>query len=157
MPNRYKPIPPVERFRAFVDDSGGPDACWLWKGAVIKCGYALFRINRGKKVYAHRYAYELWVGPIPEGLDLLHSCDVKNCVNPRHLSPGDAKENLRQMMERGRCTYAKLTSDDVREIRRLYDSGECTQTVLAEFYNVAHATIGCVVRRTRYKHVAEVP
>lgn len=78
----------------------GEGGCWLWGGAV-SWGYGKFGVRRkadGKRFMAmvHRLAYEMWVGPIPEGLDLDHLCRVRNCLNPEHLEPVTRKENLRR-------------------------------------------------------------
>lgn len=68
------------------------DGCWIWVGAV-NSGNGYGRINR---TYAHRYAYELLVGPIPEGLQLDHLCRVPLCVYPAHLEPVTPRENIRR-------------------------------------------------------------
>jgi hypothetical protein len=81
-----------ERFWSKVDDSGGPEACWLWTSALVQ-GYGKFRLNR-RFVGAHRLSYELLVGPIPEGLTLDHLCRTPACVNPAHLEPVTMRENL---------------------------------------------------------------
>lgn len=75
-------ITPQDRFWAKVDKSGG---CWLWTAFVHPNGYGIFKVGR-KAVGAHRVAYELLVGPIPEGYEIDHrtSCP-RNCVNPAHL------------------------------------------------------------------------
>lgn len=85
----------VERFWAKVDKSG-PGGCWLWT-AWLSGGYGRFRVGP-RLVYAHRLAYELLVGPIPEGLELDHvrarGCTSKACVNPAHLEPVTHRENV---------------------------------------------------------------
>ena len=75
-----------------VDRSGGPDACWTWL-ACRRSGYGLFWVG-GKGLQAHRVAYELLVGPIPEGLSIDHLCRNTGCVNPAHLEPVTHKENV---------------------------------------------------------------
>ena len=88
----------VERFWTKVDKTGG---CWLWTGPQSGKGwrerksYGVFSIGP-KKIYAHRYAYESLVGPIPEGRELDHLCRVKHCVNPAHLEPVTFVENQRR-------------------------------------------------------------
>jgi len=69
-------------------------SCWLWT-ATITDGYGRIQINK-KKMYAHRLAYELLIGIIPNGLELDHLCRVRNCVNPNHLEPVTHKENLQR-------------------------------------------------------------
>jgi hypothetical protein len=72
------------------------DSCWLWKAAKDHLGYGRFGAENNKVVLAHRYAYELLVGPIPAGLTLDHLCRNPNCVNPAHLEPVTLAENLRR-------------------------------------------------------------
>lgn len=78
-----------KRFWEKVDKT---DTCWLWIGYVSRNGYGQFTIS-GKHYYAHRVAYELETGPIPEGLQIDHLCRVRSCVNPSHLEPVTAREN----------------------------------------------------------------
>lgn len=67
--------------------------CWLWRAGKGRGGYGVFGVQ-GRQVYAHRWAYEHFVGPIPEGLTLDHRCCVPQCVNPAHLEPVTIQENL---------------------------------------------------------------
>lgn len=66
--------------------------CWLWDGFIQRTGYGWFWM-RGRNVLAHRAAYELFVGPVPDGLQLDHLCRVRRCVNPSHLEPVTLQEN----------------------------------------------------------------
>lgn len=88
-----------DRFWEKVDTSGGDDACWLWTASLDGRGYGQFGVKRetdGKYIprRAHRIAYELLGGTIPDGLDLDHLCRVRACVNPAHLEPVTRQENL---------------------------------------------------------------
>lgn len=92
---------PVERFWAKV--SKGPD-CWLWLAARTPKGYGQFSPHR-QHVYAHRYAYELLVGPIPSDLTIDHLCEVKGCVNPAHMEVVTRGENTRRAARRVTCPH----------------------------------------------------
>lgn len=137
--------------------------CWLWTGAIQRDGYAHGNIG-GKTVSSHRYAYEKLVGPIPEGMDLLHSCDVRHCVNPAHLRPGTHRENMDDKMARGRAlpTRAKLTEEQVVEIRGKYQrtlsaSGKRTLASnakeLAALYGVSDGAILCAVSGRTWRNL----
>lgn len=67
--------------------------CWLWKLTCDDGGYARFRIGE-RMVSAHRLSHEMFVGPIPEGLDIDHLCRVRCCVNPRHIEAVTTRENI---------------------------------------------------------------
>lgn len=92
-----------ERFWAKVDRSGD---CWRWTGALARGGYGFAvvgsRDDPQRYRNAHRFAYELSVGPIPEGLELDHLCRNRRCVNPAHLEPVTHSENMRRGVERRR-------------------------------------------------------
>lgn len=91
--------PPFIRFMKLYDvcDESG---CWLWTGTVSPNGYGWLKAF-GKVVSAHKFAYELYNGKIPRGRHVLHSCDVKTCVNPDHLRAGTHAENMAEASVRG--------------------------------------------------------
>lgn len=81
-----------ERFWAKVDKS---DGCWVWTAGISSGGYGSFWLD-GKNRRAHRVAYELTVGPVPQGLQLDHLCRNRRCVRPDHLEPVTCGENIRR-------------------------------------------------------------
>ena len=88
--------------------------CWIWLGSTKRNGYgAVWR--QGKEILAHRESYRLFRGEIPAGLNVLHSCDERSCVNPDHLRIGTHKENMRDAVIRYRL--GKLTKSEVDGIR----------------------------------------
>lgn len=80
-----------ERFFAKVNKTA---TCWNWTASIARNGYGRFRVNPQVFGYAHRVAYELEVGPIPEGLHIDHICHNRACVNPAHLRPVTHKQNM---------------------------------------------------------------
>lgn len=89
----------VARFWARVDSS--QDGCWPWQPLPYGENYGSF-CHRGRTYKAHRVAYELTHGAIPDGLLILHACDYPPCCNPAHLRAGSASENLQDAVARGR-------------------------------------------------------
>lgn len=112
------------------------DTCWLWTGYLVGgYGYISRGGREGANLRAHRVAWELFRGEIPPGLMVCHHCDVPACVNPDHLFLGTALDNKRDEIQKGRQAppevkrhqgvkngRAKLSDDDVREIREAYAS-----------------------------------
>lgn len=89
---KRRPDPPlIERFWAKVDRTG--DGCWLWLAHIGPAGYGAFNYG-GRMGLAHRFAYEIMVAPIPDGLTIDHLCRVRACVNPAHLEAVTMGENV---------------------------------------------------------------
>lgn len=76
----------------------GKNTCWLWNGYCESSGYGIFYVGVGGRVKAHRMAYELFVGSIPEGKSVYHTCENNSCVNPEHLLVGSL-ENISNMFK----------------------------------------------------------
>jgi len=85
-----------QRLWAKVDKTGDPSGCWLWTASRNPGGYGQIWANGKAARHAHRIAYELLVGPIPDDLELDHLCRVRHCVNPAHLEPVTHAENVRR-------------------------------------------------------------
>lgn len=150
----------ADRFWAKVDRRG-PDECWLWTAVVNEHGYGVMRPEgqrHGPTVKAHRVSLML-AGVDIEGRFVLHSCDTPRCVNPAHLSAGDHKENVADMVSRqrqalgSRSGTAKLTEQQVAEIRARAARGELHRCLATE-YGVGRSTISRIVNRAGWAHVA---
>lgn len=144
---------PVARFWPNVDKSGD---CWLWTASVNLGGYGLFW-NGERTVSAHRFAYELEHGPIPEGLDLLHTtCDNTRCVRASHMELGTQADNAADMVRKhrqGKYPRRKLTPDDVRLVRVLCDWG-CDPRWIGEQVGILWREVFRIKSRTTWKDVA---
>lgn len=148
---------PELRFWQNVDMMG---ECWTWQGERRQRGYGAFYTMRNgvKFVAAHRYAFELCYGPIPNGLLILHRCDNPPCVRPDHLYAGTQADNMRDRKHRtgfpvGSAHYmAKLTEETVRKIRKLHASG-VSQNGLAKRFNSDQTNISMIVNRKTWKHI----
>lgn len=131
-----------ERFWSFVDKTPGhgPNGnCWLFTSQMDKHKYGQFKISRGKNILAHRYSLILKTGVDHPDLCAAHICDVPRCVNPDHLFWATHKENQQDMTRKGRGRIgnrngrAKLTEQDVIEIKRLLAAGEMQKDVAKQF------------------------
>lgn len=161
-----------------------PDGCWEWVGATKQGGYG--KIGQSlpvqRTLQAHRVSWEIHYGPVPKGIDVLHTCDNPPCCRPDHLFLGTQVDNSRDMVRKGRHvsktrpeslrrgdnhpfrlrpetvlrgeknSRAKLTEETIREIRMWHQQGTSQQTI-ANRYGVDQTTISTVVRRKTWKHV----
>jgi hypothetical protein len=152
--------PLVDRFWAKVIYKG-PNDCWLFTGAPSKRYGEIFvgdSFPGRRHQAANRVSYLLNVGPIPDRLHVLHSCDNDRCVNPAHLRLGTHQDNMRDRKERKRSwsapgalnPAARLTSKAVAEIREASAKGEF-QRQIAKRYGVAQSTIGRIIRKENWR------
>lgn len=143
--------------------------CWRWDGYTGQKGYGYVRVGgrAGVLKLAHRLAWELQYGPIPEGLWVLHRCDVPRCVRPGHLFLGTPADNNWDMSRKGRhysrtrpdlvprgerTGKAKLTAAHVVAIRSHAALGKLHREIAA-WYGVTRTTISSVVARKSWAHV----
>lgn len=148
-----------ERFWGKVQ-RGGPGECWEWQAGRGNHGYGeLQRGARGQGMAtSHRVAYELSIGPIPDGLCVMHACDNRVCCNPAHLSLGTLADNNQDMKIKGRMVCRpphgprKLTSEAVSAMRARRASGEKPKALAARF-GVTEAMVSAVVTRRSWKDV----
>lgn len=95
-----------DRFDASVTPEPNT-GCWLWVGTIGRNGYGRIRRD-GVRLWAHRFSYERFKGPIPSGTEICHTCDTPLCVNPDHLFAGTHTENMRDSVRKGRNNTAGI-------------------------------------------------
>jgi hypothetical protein len=161
-PRLPREVRDADRFWSRVNKDGrivreelGP--CWEWTSRLHYLGYG--RISyRGRDRFAHRVAWILTFGEPTPGLDLLHKCDNRKCVNPSHLYLGTHEQNMRDKAERGNQERgvdhpaAKLTEQDVMDIRTSQDSND----VLARCYGINGGTVSRIRSGKTWRHLPMV-
>lgn len=157
----------MQRFLAKVSE---PDArgCTLWRGCLSSNGYGRFWHDAADH-RAHRVSWMLFVGPIHDGLCVLHHCDVRSCVNPEHLFIGTQQDNMDDKIRKGRdgpCragllsadrrgernSQARLTEAQAKEILLRADAGETARSLAMEF-GVARLTVRRLVSGVTWAHL----
>jgi hypothetical protein len=148
----------IARFWANVTKT---DGCWLWTAGQDGKGYGALAFEGGV-IYAHRLALVIANGECPTTVYALHKCDNPLCVrvHPEHVYPGNHADNMRDMKEHGRVVQrhgsanhnAKLTDEQVRELRRLYGTG-IGSTTLGIRFGISQRVAYDVAKRLRYVNV----
>jgi hypothetical protein len=159
-------------------DLVGTKECWIWDGAKGNSGYGNFWIDKQTKK-AHRVAYMFCIGDILEGMDVLHNCpngDNPSCVNPAHLWLGTAKDNVQDMLSKGRqvvnkgenhwthihpelCSCgenngkSKVTGLKVKQMRTLYAEGNISLRKLAEEFDLSLSATFSIITYQTWKHI----
>jgi hypothetical protein len=147
--------------------------CWNWIGDIRTNGYGRLNVH-GRSISVHRFSWKLHFGEIPAGLFVCHHCDRKICVRPDHLFLGTPSDNIRDAKRKGRMAsgdrngmklhpertarginhgQAKLTEDEVRQIRFLYTPRIISQPFLAKLFNVNQGAIWAILKRKSWKHL----
>jgi hypothetical protein len=179
-PKRPAGLSLEESFRWFMPgDPPDGGQTWLWQGPVDGKGYGTIRFE-GRNVLAHRLAYEMFVGPIPDGMIVRHKNDTPLDVNPSNLELGTLIDNVQDRVERGRSHWgprktseksqvradamkqraargvrharARFSEADIVAIREAYAAGE-TQREISERYGTSQTAICLIVTRKTWKHV----
>lgn len=142
-------------YYGWVETAAG---CWEWRHKFDPHGgYGLVQCD-GQEFRCHRISFEVFKGPIPDGMKVLHSCDNRPCINPVHLFLGSDADNVADMDAKGRRYVlrgsengmSKLVDDDIRAIRRALDSG----LWLAEQFGVSPSLISLIRLGKVWKHVS---
>ena len=151
-----------EHFWAQVRRTDDLFSCWEWQGCKDNKGYGQ-TCRHGKPISAHRAAWVLTYGAIPARLCVLHHCDHPACVRPDHLFLGTKGDNNRDAAAKGRsrggCVgspgeknpRARLTWEQVREIRARFAAGGITRSALAAEYPASYATISQIIQGRIWK------
>lgn len=134
-----------------------PSGCWNWIGATVN-GYGSLT-RRSKRERANRLAWEFARGPIPKGIQVLHECDNRLCINPDHLFLGTIADNMAHASLHGRVSHgdthygAVLTEEDVIGLRDLYSTGTMSHKQIADMCGLNHMTVYDAITRRTWKHV----
>jgi len=150
----------AERFWRKVSKAG-PEECWIWHAHINASGYGRMMWEKKDLRLAHRISWELANGPIPDGLIVCHKCDNPPCVNPAHLFVGTHADNMadrdrkhRRAPPKGELNgRARLTEQQVRDIRANAVLCRLTHKELAEWLGVTRTIVSSIIARKTWQHV----
>jgi hypothetical protein len=136
--------------RAIVCNNG----CWEYSGYRNDGGYGIISVL-GNPQKAHRVAYDLCVGDVPNDMKVLHSCDNPPCVNPAHLFLGTQQDNVDDMIGKGRLVLGKriLIPEQVIEIRRLLTENTLNAEEISKLFGVNRNVIYQIKHRHTWRHI----
>lgn len=143
-----------EAFWERVDRSG--EDCWPWKSGSPDEGYGAFKMD-GRTILAHRRAWEITYGAIPDGALVLHRCDNRRCCRPEHLFLGSYHDNAQDMVGKDRHLWgdrnprSRLSAGDVLEIDRLIGAKVLTLDAIARRFRVSRSTVSAIKQRIVWK------
>lgn len=166
-PWQVKPIT-KERLLSNIKEEAGPlpTACWIWQKSRNKVsGYGVLTVTENSKtrtVLAHRLSYTITVGDIPEGLLVLHKCDVRLCINPDHLFIGTNSDNRFDCVSKDRHSYgshsgnAKLDDCKVNEIRKLLTENKLSIKEISNKLQISLEAIYLIYEGKTWKHLGSI-
>jgi hypothetical protein len=144
--------------KTFWEQVEKTDGCWLWTGRTDRCGYGIYNINNFCHK-AHRYAYEQ-ISKEKIGKKIaMHTCDTPKCVNPNHIMLGTHQDNQKDKFQKNRQAKgqkihtAKLTDNDIFQLRQRYKNEKITYLQLAKEFGVCRDTIQKAIRGIYWKHL----
>jgi len=139
----------LERFWAKVQKTS---SCWIWTGSTDGGGYGKLSF-RGRTQKASRVAWQLFRGPLRPTEWILHKCDNRLCVNPRHLFKGNRARNVQDAVQKNRLGSQKLTVEKVLQLRKLAKNPTYDSLTLSHLFKVSRAQINNIVARRSWRHV----
>lgn len=150
----------ISRFFQTIKYPGNDQYCWEWNGYCNEYGYGIF--NWDRHIKAHRFIFECYNGPIPDGLFVCHKCDNPPCCNPEHLFLGTEQDNKNDMVQKNRQAFgttngmSKLDDVTIIEILESIRSGKYTSLQqLCSAYSIAESPIRDIFNRKLWKHVTK--
>jgi hypothetical protein len=127
--------------------------CWIWLGATSDFGHGVIGVGKRSEglIRAHRLSYLLHKGEIPDGQYVLHDCDVASCVNPDHLHLGTIRDNVKEMMERGRGRGQYKPQVPVEVVLAIRQDTR-SEREMGEAHGISAALAGMIRRGKRGRH-----